>query len=80
MYMMQEEVAKLLKGGDPSSSNSTPNTVIRKMLEHLINAELKSEYFNVILPSGETIPDGLVLATYEGVAVDIIAPALLLVY
>lgn len=34
-----------------------------------INQLLQSQYFNVVLPSGETVPDGLIIATYNNISV-----------
>lgn len=69
-YLLAEEVMTLLKGGDPSAPTSVKMPVIIKMLEQLINTELKADFFSTHLASGETIPDGLVLATYERIAVE----------
>lgn len=68
--ILVEQVIDLLKGGDPSASSSVEYTVVEKLIEQLINASLKADFFTVQSPSGETIPDGLVLATYEAVAVE----------
>lgn len=68
--LLVEQVLDLLKGGDPSAQSSIEFTVVEKTIEQLINASLKVDFFAVQSPSGETIPDGLVLATYEGVTVE----------
>lgn len=68
-YLLAEEVMTLLKGGDASASTTVEMPVIIKMLEQLINANLKVDYFQTHLASGETIPDGLVLAVYEKIPV-----------
>ncbi len=68
-WILQEQVADLLKGGDPSAGTTVEPEVIVKMLEQLINASLKVDFFSTHMASGETIPDGLVLATYERIPV-----------
>ena len=70
-YLLAEQVSNLLKGGDRSASTSVELPVIIKLIEQLINQNLKVDYFNTHLAAGETIPDGLVLANYEKVAVEV---------
>src|SRR4051812_2529124 len=69
-FLLAEEVMTLLKGGDASAPSSVKMPVIIKLVEQLINASLKTDFFNTHMASGETIPDGLVLATYERIAVE----------
>jgi hypothetical protein len=68
-YLMAEQVIDLLKGGGASAATSIEMPVIIKMIEQLCNAALKVEWFTAVSPTGETIPDGLVLATYENLSV-----------
>lgn len=68
--ILAEQVMTLLKGGDASASTSVEQDVIIKLIEQLINTNLKTDFFNTHLAFGETIPDGLVLATYEKIAVE----------
>jgi len=65
-----EQIRSLLSGGDPSAGSKYEPRIIMSHLQNIINTKLKSEYFNVTLPSDETIPDGLVLATYDSVPVE----------
>ena len=68
-YMLSEQVMNLLQGGDASAATPIEMPVIQKMVEHIININLKGDYFTTQLAVGETIPDGLMLATYEKIAV-----------
>lgn len=67
---MAEEVIALVKGSNPSVSANLKIPQVIKMLEHLINQSLKVDFFQTHTAFGETIPDGLVLATYERIAVE----------
>jgi hypothetical protein len=70
-YLLAEQVSNLLKGGDRSASTSVEMPVIIKLIEQLINTNLKTDFFNTHLAAGETIPDGLVVAIYEKIPVDV---------
>lgn len=69
-YTMMQQVQNLLNGGDPSASARVQPAYIMKIIEQLINKKLKADYFNVHIPSGETIPDGCMIATYEKIPVE----------
>lgn len=58
-----------LAGGIPDSGFPIDERDIWDALEHKVNAMFKMQQFKMNLPSGGTIPDGMYLATYEGVAV-----------
>ena len=68
--MLCEQVMNLLQGGDASSGTPVEMPVIEKMVEQLINANLKADYFSTHLANGETIPDGAMLATYEKILIE----------
>ena len=68
--LLCEQVLDLLKGGDYPSQTGVEITVVEKTIEQLVNAALKVDFFSVQSPSGDTIPDGLVLATYESITVE----------
>lgn len=70
-FLIAEQISVLLKGGDRSASTTMEMPVIIKLVEQLINQSLKVDYFNTHLAAGETIPDGLVLANYEKIAVEV---------
>jgi len=67
---LQEQVQALLAGGDPSAGAKYEPRMVLSFIQQAVNNRLKSEYFSVTLPNDETIPDGLVLATYESIAVE----------
>ncbi len=62
--IISEQVLYRLKGGYPSVPSDVQHEDVWKALEQLVNSLFKSEQFNVNLPSGETIPMGLMLAEY----------------
>ncbi len=64
-----EQVQQLLNGGDPSIAKKYEQRMIESFVQTTINKHLKTEYFNVVLPGDETIPEGMVLATYDNIAV-----------
>ena len=68
--LLTEQVLDLLKGGDYPAQTDIEITVVEKTIEQVINAALKVDFFSVQSPSGDTIPDGLVLATYESITVE----------
>ena len=65
-----EQIQALTAGGAPSAGAKFERRMIEAVLQTVINKKLKSEYFNVTLPGDETIPEGLVLASYDAVAVE----------
>lgn len=65
-----EQVRTLAAGGSPSAGAKFDRRMIETFLQQAINKKLKSEYFNVTLPGGETIPEGLMLASYDAVPVE----------
>lgn len=69
-YTLMQQVQNLLNGGDPSAAARVQPAYIMKIIEQLINKKLKIDYFNTHLPSGETIPDGSAIATYDKVPVE----------
>ena len=66
---ISEMVLYKLAGGVPDSSFPVDERDIFDALEHKVNARIKSEQFSINIPSGGTIPENLMLATYEDVAV-----------
>lgn len=67
--LISESVLYKLAGGIPTKSFPIHEEDIWSSLEQKINAMLGMRQFNMTLPSGETIPDNLVLATYQDVTV-----------
>lgn len=66
---LAEQVKRLLQHGDPSVGSRIHNAELKAAISNVINQMLKTDYFQTTLPSGETIPEGCVLATYDNVPV-----------
>lgn len=66
---LEVQVMRRVKAGDLNAGTNLHPMEVRKAIEQSINNLLKVEFFNEILPTGETIPDGCILATYDGIAV-----------
>ncbi len=66
-YYLMEQVEELL--GDVSSGQKFEPETIWAHLQQAINKRLKLTYVNEILPQDETIPEGLVVASYDNVPV-----------
>jgi hypothetical protein len=67
--LLSDQVRFFLKGGYPDVAMATQDEDVYKRIEQVLNAMYKTQQFSQTLPSGETIPDNLILATYEDVAV-----------
>ena len=65
-----EQIQALLAGGQTSAGAKYERRMIEAVLQTVINKKLKSEYFNVTLPGDETMPEGLVLASYDAIVVE----------
>lgn len=68
-HYLASQVKRLLKAGDPSVASRVHDAEIKAAIGQVINTLLKTEYFSQTLPSGETIPEGCLLATYDNVPV-----------
>lgn len=68
-YIIAEQVLFRLAGGYPDVADSVQREDVYKKLEQKINAKFKLTHLSETLASGETIPDGAAIATYEGIAV-----------
>jgi len=66
---ISDSVLFKLAGGFPDSNFPVDERDIWSSMEHKINAKFKIQQYAENLPSGETIPDNLCLATYEDIAV-----------
>jgi len=58
-----------LAGGIPDGAFPIDERDIWDALDHKVNELFKLRHFDTTLPSGETIPENTMIATYEGVAV-----------
>ena len=68
-YYLMEQVRSLLAGGDPSAGAKFEPRMVMAHIAQAINKKLKTEYFSVTLPGDETIPESLVLASYDNVPI-----------
>jgi hypothetical protein len=65
-----ERVRRILSGGYPSNRDRVKDAEIEKQLESAINRLLKVEMFNMTYTTdGMTIPDGVMIGTYENIPV-----------
>lgn len=63
---LAEEIHSLLEGGDPAVAARTSEEELRVSIAQVVSTLLKTEYLSVNVKLGEAIPNGGVLATYEG--------------
>lgn len=66
-YRLAEEILKMLNGGNIQTATnvSIPELIIA--IGQAANSLLKIDIFQVNLSTGETIPNGTVIGTYEGI-------------
>lgn len=69
IYRLSEEIKKLLDGGDPPLAADISFNEIKISIGQVLNSLLKVEYFDVNIKTGNTIPDGYVIATYDNISV-----------
>lgn len=67
---ISEEVLRILKG-NPVISGRVHINDVKLMVEQVANQLLKSEFFSVSLPAGETIPNNCMVYTYDNVPVTV---------
>ncbi len=70
IYSISQNVQKLLEGSDPASSTKIAMEEMKRYVIQVVNSMLKTQHFTVTMAGGENIPDGLVLAEYDGIAVE----------
>ena len=68
-YKIADQVMLRLKGGRPDMATRTDIRDIMVAAGQVVNEMISAQFYKVTLPSGETIPDGMVIATYEDVSV-----------
>ena len=66
---LSEEILKMLSGGDIQAATNISLNEIKISIGQCINSLLKIEHFTINEKMRETIPNGSVLAWYEGIAV-----------
>ena len=67
--VLSERVLRHLNAGDRAAGTSIHSKEVEDAIRQSINGILQTQYFKETLPSGETVPDGCVLATYLSVPV-----------
>jgi hypothetical protein len=67
-YRLSEEIMKLLLGSDPQAASNVTINELKISIGQVINNLLKIDYLSVNTKLGEAIPNGSVLATYDGIA------------
>ncbi len=67
--ILAEQILYRIYGGTPDTSAPIQEEDVFKALEQKINSLFKLRQFDTTLPSGETIPDNSMLATYEDITV-----------
>jgi hypothetical protein len=67
-YKIAEEVQRLLKG-NPVIAGRVHINDIKLLIEQVANQLLKTEYFSMTMPDGETIPNNCMIYTYDGIPV-----------
>lgn len=69
IYRIAEQTISLIEGGNLGAASSVSLNEIKIAIGQQINALLKVEHFSINERIGEKIPNGSVLALYEGIAV-----------
>jgi len=64
---LSEEILKMLSGGSIQAATNISQSEIKISIGQVINQLLKIEQFTVNEKMGETIPNGTVMATYDGI-------------
>jgi hypothetical protein len=67
--VLSERVLRHLAAGDRAAGASIHAKEVEDAIRQSVNSILQTQYFKETLPSGETVPDGCVLATYPSVPV-----------
>ncbi|MEJ7914094.1 MAG: hypothetical protein WKF70_13120, partial [Chitinophagaceae bacterium] len=70
IYKITEQAKRLIKGGSPSAGSNIWSEEVKEYIGQCLNKLLKAEHLGVNLPSGESIPAGCILASYDGMAVE----------
>ncbi len=69
IYRLAEQVLSLVEGGDPKAASSISIHEIKIACGQVINTLLKADYISTNVGLGEVIPNGSILALYEGIEV-----------
>ena len=68
-YLMAEQVLLRLAGGYRDSNQPVQMEDVVKAIEQVVNSTFQMQYYSATLPTGETIPDNLMVAFYENIPV-----------
>ena len=68
-YLMAEQVLLRLAGGYRDSNQPVQMEDVVKAIEQVVNSTFQMQYYSATLPTGETIPDNLMVAFYEDIPV-----------
>jgi hypothetical protein len=66
-YLLAEQVLIRLAGGYRDYNQSVQIEDAIKAIEQVVNSTFQMQYYSATLPSGETIPDNLMVAFYENI-------------
>ena len=66
---LAEQVLYRLYGGFHDTASPIQMEDVQEAINQRVNADLKMQHFSMVLPSGETIPEGAMIATYENIPV-----------
>jgi hypothetical protein len=69
-YLLAEQVLIRLAGGYRDYNQSVQMEDCIKAIEQVINETFQMQYYSATLPTGETVPDNLMIAFYENIPVD----------
>lgn len=67
--LIADQVLFRIYGDEPPVTAEVKVEDIYKAADQLINTKIRGEHFEITLPSGETIPDALIIAPYENIVV-----------
>jgi len=65
-YKIAEQILLMLKGGNIKAATTIELEDIMEAVGQYINSHFKQEQLSVNMPSGETIPEGVMLTYYDG--------------
>lgn len=67
--LLSDQVLFYLKADFPDVADSVQEEDVQKRIEQIVNSMFSMQQFNMNLPSGETIPNNLAIATYQNIDV-----------
>lgn len=69
IYSISEQILLRISKGYPDNASPVQIEDIKLAVNQKINQLLRAQYYGGTLPSGDTIPDGLMMAFYENIPV-----------